>query len=135
MTEGPPAKPHILVANDETLLLDLLQELLTDEGYEVTCTRESREAYHLIKRVKPDLVILDVRMGNEVTGFDLVSMLMLDPETNAIPLIVSSADSAALRQHQQEMGNQGIRILAKPFDLDDLLRLIRQRLDEARAAS
>ena len=135
MTEKTPARPHILVANDETLLLDLMRELLTDEGYEVTCTRESREAYHLIKRVKPDLVILDVRMGNEVTGFDLVGMLTLDPATNAIPLIVSSADSQALRQHQQEMVNQGIRILAKPFDLDDLLRLIRQRLDEVEAAS
>ena len=135
MTEGTPARPRILVANDETLLLDLMQELLTDEGYEVVCTRESREAYHLIKRVKPDLVILDVRMGNELTGFDLMHMLTLDPDTHAIPLIVSSADSEALRQHEQEMVNQGIRILAKPFDLDDVLRLIRERLNEADAAS
>jgi CheY-like chemotaxis protein len=117
-----------MIVNDDALFLDLMSELLTDEGFRVTLVRESRKAYESIRAERPDLVILDVRMGNEVTGFDLIALLTLDPVTHAIPLIVASADSQALREHEAQLVNQGVALLPKPFDLDDLLRLIREKL-------
>jgi CheY-like chemotaxis protein len=121
------AQPHIVVANDDVLMLDLMKELLTDEGYQVTLIRESRKAYQLIKELAPDLVILDIRMGNELTGFELIALLMLDPATRRIPLIVASADSRALQEHADQLAHHNILVVAKPFDLEDLLKAISEQ--------
>ncbi len=132
MTTSQPAEAqHIIVVNDDATLLDLMQELLSNEGFTVTCLRESHKAHGLIREAKPDLIILDIRLGNELTGFELIELLTLDPVTHAIPLIVCSADSRALREHQAEMQNQGIGLLAKPFDLEDLLGLIREQVSRS----
>jgi CheY-like chemotaxis protein len=121
-------QPHIMVVNDDALFLDIMRDLLTDEGYDVTLVRESRKAHEAIRAARPALVILDIRMGNELTGFELIALLTLDPVTHAIPLIVASADSQALREHEAQLVNQGIAIMPKPFDLDDVLMLIREKL-------
>ena len=132
MTKSQQAEAqHIIVVNDDATLLDLMQELLSDEGFTVTCLRESHKAHRLIREAGPDLIILDIRMSNELTGFELIELLTLDPVTHAIPLLVCSADSRALREHQAEMQNQGIGLLAKPFDLEDLLGLIREQLSRS----
>jgi CheY-like chemotaxis protein len=122
------SQKHIAVMNDDAMYLDLMNDLLTDEGYRVTLIRESRKAYELIKAEPPDLVILDIRMGNELTGFELIALLLLDPVTRQIPLIVASADSQALREHAAQLAHQNVPVLAKPFDLEDLLRLINEKL-------
>jgi CheY-like chemotaxis protein len=119
---------HIVVANDDALLLGLMDDLLSEEGYRVTLIRESRKAYQLVRDLQPDLAILDIRMGNEVTGFELVELLTLDPTTRRIPLLVASADSRALQEHQAQLAHHNIPVLAKPFDLEDLLLVIRERL-------
>jgi CheY-like chemotaxis protein len=125
---------HIIVANDDTTMLDLMQELLTDEGYRATVIRESPKAYVLIKELMPDLVVLDIRMGNELSGFELIGLLTLDPATDRIPLIVCSADSQALKEHGDQLAHQNIPVVPKPFNLDDLLTAIKEqlRLREAR---
>jgi CheY-like chemotaxis protein len=106
-----------------------MKELLEGEGWQVTCLRESHKAHYAIREGKPDLVVLDIRMGNELTGFELIGLLTLDPATRSIPLIVCSADSHALQQHEAQMKNQGIGVVHKPFELDDLLVIIRERLE------
>lgn len=128
---------HIVVANDDALMLDLMRDLLTEEGYRVTLIRESRKAHELIKELQPNLAILDIRMGNELTGFELITLLTLDPATRCIPLMVASADSRALHEHQAQLAHHNIPVLAKPFDLDDLLKVIdaQLRLKEARDAA
>jgi CheY-like chemotaxis protein len=124
-------QPHIMVLNDDAIFLDVMNDLLTEEGFRVTLVRESRKAYELVRAERPDLLALDIRMGNELTGFELISLLTLDPVTHAIPLIVASADSQALREHEAQLANQNIGVLHKPFDLEDLLRLIREKLGQA----
>jgi CheY-like chemotaxis protein len=124
-------QPHIMVLNDDAIFLDVMNDLLTDEGFRVTLVRESRKAYELVRADRPDLVMLDIRMGNELTGFELISLLTIDPVTHAIPLIVASADSQALREHEAQLANQNIGVLHKPFDLEDLLRVIREKLGQA----
>jgi CheY-like chemotaxis protein len=120
-----------MVLNDEAIFLDVMHDLLTDDGFRVTLVRESRKAYEMVRAEQPDLLVLDIRMGVELTGFELISLLTIDPVTHAIPLIVASADSQALREHEAQLTNQGIGILYKPFDLEDLLRLIREKLSQA----
>ena len=62
-----------------------MQELLQDEGYEVTVLHASDNAYKEIKPAAPDLVILDMTLEHPDSGWLVLEMLKLDPETAKIP--------------------------------------------------
>src|SRR5438874_9918948 len=120
-----PRRARIAVINDDTAFLDLMRELLEEEGnYDVLICREWDTAYHFVKQAQPDLVILDIRVGGEEHGWTILNLLTLDPATNAIPTIVCSAAIQSLHDHQDMLSKLGIRALPKPFDLDTLLATI-----------
>jgi two-component system sensor histidine kinase ChiS len=124
-------KPLIVVINDDTPFLELMEELLEEfEGFSVKTRKEWHEAYEYVKEVRPDLVILDLVMGHEERGWKILELLTLDPETRLIPVIVCSADVVKLREAADVLGQHGIRALPKPFDLDDLVKLIHVSLTE-----
>src|ERR687886_1744358 len=112
-------KPRIAVINDDTAFLDLMEELLEqEEGYDVGVCREANNAYQFVKDQRPDLVILDIRVGHEENGWTILELLTLDPDTRPIPVIVCSAAIQSLHEHQELLGRFGIQALPKPFDLD-----------------
>ena len=120
-----PRRARIAVINDDTAFLDLMRELLEEEGnYDVLVCREWDRAYHFVKQGQPDLVIQDIRIGGEEHGWTILNLLTLDPETVSIPMIVCSAAIQSLHEHQELLSKFGIRALAKPFDLQTLLDVI-----------
>lgn len=124
-------KPLIVVINDDTPFLQLMEELLEDlEGFEVKTRREWHNAHEYVKEMHPDLVILDLVMGQEERGWKILELLTLDPETRPIPVILCSADVLRLREAADVLGQHGVRALPKPFDLDDLMKLIHASLAE-----
>ncbi len=126
MAEG---KPSIAVINDDTAFLGLMEELLEkEEGYDVRVCREADRAYEFVKSLRPNLVILDIRVGHEESGWTILELLTLDPTTRPIPVIVCSAAVHSLIEHQQLLQQYGCEVLAKPFDLDALLRKVREAL-------
>jgi CheY-like chemotaxis protein len=121
----PAAPAKILVINDDRPFLDLMEELLEDtEGYAVETRKEWEGAYEFVKEHRPDLVILDIRIGGEERGWQILQMLTLDPATLPIPVIVCSAAIDDLQEHQPLLDKYGVRVLPKPFDLDDLLAIV-----------
>ena len=132
MTSKAPLR--IAVINDDTAFLDLMRELLEDEeGYEVSICRESDDAHEFVRKHRPDLVILDIRMGGEESGWTILNLLTLDPSTRPIPLIVCSAAVQSLQEHQELLDRFGITALPKPFDLDTLLSTVREVIGRFRA--
>jgi CheY-like chemotaxis protein len=124
--------PRITVINDDTPFLSLMQQLLADsEGYDVVTRKEWDGAYEFVKEVRPDLVILDIRIGGEERGWQILQMLTLDPETLPLPVIVCSAAVDELQEHQALLDKYGVRALPKPFDLDDLLATVSMALEDA----
>jgi CheY-like chemotaxis protein len=130
MASGLPAqRARIVVINDDTAFLGLLEALLEGmEGFEVLVRKEWDRAYEFVKGTNPDLVILDIVMDRQEKGWTILSMLTLDPETYAIPVIVCSAAVTSLRQHEAYLQHHGIRTVVKPFDLETLLTAIRESL-------
>ena len=117
-----PRRARIAVINDDTTFLDLMRELLEEEGnYEVLICREWDSAYQFVKQAQPDLVIQDIRIGGEEHGWTILNLLTLDPETAPIPTIVCSAAIQSLHEHQDLLTKYGIHALPKPFDLQTLL--------------
>jgi len=122
------SKPRIAVINDDTAFLDLMHELLESEGFEVVPYREYQDVQKKIKAALPDLVVLDVVMSGEERGWQILELLTLDPVTRGVPIIVCTAAIRSLRDREEQLNRLGIRSLPKPFDLDDLLALVRDAL-------
>jgi CheY-like chemotaxis protein len=89
---------RITVVNDSPEFLELLVELLSDEGYEVTTIPKHQGAFEQIKASQPDLVICDLIFENAAHGWSLIDMLHLSPETNRIPLLLCSAATQQVRE-------------------------------------
>ena len=124
-------RARLAVINDDTVFLDLMHELLQDEeGYEVLICREWDNAYQFVKDHRPDLVILDIRIGGEEHGWTILNLLTLDPETRPLPVLVCSAAIQSLHEHQPWLAKFGVCALPKPFDLDMLLETISRMLAE-----
>lgn len=115
---------RIVAINDDTIFLNLLHELLSEEGYEVELCKEGTNSYPTVRDLNPDAIILDIRMENPEAGWQLLEILKLDPTLTAKPIVVCSADVVQLREHAAFLESKGCAILAKPFDLDDLLSLL-----------
>jgi DNA-binding response OmpR family regulator len=129
--DGPRAR--IALINDDTTFLELMRDLLQEvEGYEVLICKEGDQAYEFIRARQPDLIILDIRIGGEESGWTLLEVLTLDPHTRPIPLIVCSAAIRDLQDHQPTLQRFGIDVLPKPFDLDVLLEKVEAALRDGR---
>jgi CheY-like chemotaxis protein len=120
---------RILVANNDTAFLHLMEDLLAEEGYEVTVTAANDQAYDLIRKDRPALVILDLTMQQPDDGWTVLNLLRLDPETMNIPVIVSSVDSKFLKEKEPALRAKQCDIIEKPFDLDELLAKIKHGLE------
>ena len=119
-TEGPGGMRRILVVDDEKTIRDLLQEALTEHGYEVGTAGSAHEAWLVLSRERFDLILLDIRMQG-VSGLDLLKVV----KTKNLPtkvLIMTAHHNEQLAKNAIAMGACGYFL--KPFD--DLRVLIKQ---------
>ena len=113
--------PFIIVVNQDTAFLELMEELLSEEGYRTSIEKEGDKAYAHIKKMKPDLVVLDIRINNPEAGFNVLDLMRIDPETQHIPIIICSAATLLIRENEQRLRAKNCDILMKPFNIDELL--------------
>jgi DNA-binding response OmpR family regulator len=123
---------RIFVADKDRAIVALMQDLLQGEGYAVTALRSAPNAYHEIVRSRPDLVILDITLERFGEGWLLLDTLRRNSSTAYVPVIVCSADVAALRTRQEELAALGCVSLEKPFDIDILLAAVAKGLADRR---
>ena len=116
------AKKRILVADDQEEILSLLNDSLTNCGFEITLCKESKNVLHSIKSFKPDLILLDLLMP-DLGGFEICEILNNDPQTHGIPIIIISGfgDLVDIKK-AYKLGAVGYFV--KPFDLSDLCKEI-----------
>jgi DNA-binding response OmpR family regulator len=114
-------RPMIAVVNQDTIFLSLMEELLSEEGYHTYIEKEGDKAYISIKKDKPDLVVLDIRINDPESGFKVIDLIRLDPDTTHIPIIVCSTATQLIRENESRLYEMNCDILMKPFHLDELL--------------
>ncbi len=118
----------ILLVDDEESVRDLTRRLLSRAGYRVITAENGREALNIFLQERSDisLVIMDLNMP-VMGGKDcLKELFLIDPEVKA--LVASGYSSGVVRFEAGELGAKGF--VRKPFRVEQLLRLIRQVLDE-----
>ncbi len=129
MTATTAVQRHILAIDNSQAVLDLFRELLEGEGYRVSTQSYVDKDLDAIKDLAPDLIILDYMWGAEDEGWTLLQLLRMDPETKSIPIVLCTAAVAEARELEPHLTERGVRVVLKPFDLDDLLGAIHDALD------
>jgi CheY-like chemotaxis protein len=119
------AEQTIVVANDDPIYLELIKELLADEGYpSVHCVTGERVCDFIVQ-AQPDLILLDIHIEQAGRGWHHLDMLRLNPRTAAMPVIICSTDGRLLREKAEHLQTLHCDTLEKPFDLEMLLAKIR----------
>ncbi len=119
----------IAVFDDDAATLDVMHDALTEEGYRIVADASADDALAIVLRERPNLVILDFWMGDRPAGLQTLRLIREHPETDATPVLICSADRAALREYADDWRALGCETLAKPFDLDDLLEHVARLAD------
>jgi two-component system, chemotaxis family, chemotaxis protein CheY len=125
-SSGRPA-PVVLVVDDDPDILEALAEILEAEGFEVRRARNGEEALERLSPQRPDLILLDLMMP-VMDGWEFSQRMRQRPSVADIPVIVLSADRN-VGSKTKEIGAVGY--LAKPFELGDLLDMVRASLSPA----
>ncbi len=109
----------ILVVDDDPDIRDSLREVLEDEGYEVDCVANGREALDHLRRAKPHpcVILLDLMMP-VMDGSQFRKEQKQDPEIANIPLVVITATG------KRPVLVDAVELVMKPLDLDRLFEAI-----------
>ncbi|GCE30858.1 hypothetical protein KDA_63420 [Dictyobacter alpinus] len=121
---------HIVVINDDESILDLFRMILEGEGYKVSTSVETMENVRDVERLKPDVVILDLKIGQQEEGWVMMQKLRMYPPTRSIPLILCTAALNEVRQQEDTLQDKGIPVVYKPFDIDEILKAINSVLPD-----
>ncbi len=109
----------ILVADDDLAIVEAMQMLLEDDGYNVITTLDGKEVKKLCDK-KPDLIFLDIWMSG-VDGKEVCRQIKSDPATKKIPVVMFSANRDT-REISLQCGADDF--ILKPFEIKDLLALV-----------
>lgn len=127
MTDAAGARKHIVVINDSPDILNLFHDILTDEGYRVTTDTFTFETGALLRHIQslaPDLVILDLIIGGEEMGWQLLQLMKMTRAAKGIPVIVCTGSAKRVEELSTHLSNIGVGVILKPFDIDRLISLI-----------
>ena len=119
---------RILVVDDEPEIAFLIKRRLIKNGYEVFMAHDGASALSLVKKERPDVIILDIMMP-EPDGLQVCRTLKQDPQYRSVPIILLSARD---QQKDKDAGQQAgaDMYITKPFEPDDLMRNVKALLGE-----
>jgi two-component system response regulator MprA len=111
---------YVLVVDDDPAIRGLLSDALRDEGFLVDLAAHGREALEAMRARRPSTVVLDLMMP-VMDGFTFMQACHLEQLCDDVPIVVISAVHEAIqRLHEVPVH----ACLAKPFDLDELIRTV-----------
>jgi CheY-like chemotaxis protein len=126
LLRGTSRPTRILVADDDPVILRLLQVNFNLEGFEVHTATRGEEALEKAREHLPDIILLDVMMPG-VDGWEVCRRLKEDQATAAIPVIFLSARAQDQdRRRGYELGV--VAYVTKPFDPGELIEVVQRSL-------
>ncbi|HEX7124702.1 MAG TPA: response regulator, partial [Thermodesulfobacteriota bacterium] len=117
---------RVLIVDDDESTVEVLKRFLLTKGFETVEAKDGQSAIDLAKRIRPDLILLDIMMP-DLSGDVVCKALKDDPETAAVPVIMTTA-----KREREDLIN-GLDVGAddyvrKPFDVYELLARIKAHL-------
>jgi two-component system response regulator PilR (NtrC family) len=118
------AAPHILIVDDELSMRELLELMLSREGYRVTCAENGRKAVALVGQSSYDLLLCDIRLG-DISGLDVLRACKKDHPGTVVILISAYASTETAVEAMKEGAYDYV---PKPFNKDELMETVAKAL-------
>jgi two-component system, NtrC family, response regulator PilR len=116
--------PHILIVDDELSMRELLEYMLTKEGYRVSCAENGRKAISTIETTSIDLLICDIRLG-DISGLEVLKATKkINPQTVVIMISAYTTTETAV----ESMNEGAFDFVPKPFNNQELKQTISNAL-------
>jgi DNA-binding response OmpR family regulator len=118
---GTQVQRHVLLVEDEANIAEAIQFLLTRDGWRVTHLGDGTGVLDLVRKDRPDLVILD-HMLPGISGLEVLAALRADPDLAGLPVMVLTA-----RGRDRDMAERAgaDRFMSKPFSNAEILAEVR----------
>jgi DNA-binding NtrC family response regulator len=117
-----PARRRVLIADDDLPLLDLLNDFLTSQGYEVAAVSRGTQVLDTVSSFKPDVIVVDMVLP-DLSGAAVLAALRRSGLT--MPVILISGHQVAVRE-----GFFGV--FRKPFTFRRLAQVVAAAVDHGR---
>ena len=123
----------ILVIDDNEIILKTTSMKLQSAGFQVVTALDGSEGVAAVRKIKPDLVLLDISFPPDMSGmswdgFRIMDWLHRVDETKKIPIVVISGVVEEISR-QRAITSGAVAFLPKPINFDELLKVIRATLD------
>jgi DNA-binding response OmpR family regulator len=121
--------PRVVYIEDEPEMIDLVKIILSRKHYEVIGASGGREGLDTVRRVSPDIILLDLMMP-DIDGWEVYQQLKADEATRAIPVIVVTAKAQNI---DKVLGLHIAKVddyIAKPFTPKELLDSLEKILEK-----
>lgn len=127
---GPQKK--LLVVDDNEVIVKTISVKLKSAGFQVFTALDGAEAVALVRKEKPDLILLDLGFPPDIggvpwDGFRIMEWLRRVDESKKIPIIVITG-GAGDKDKERALASGAVAFLYKPLDHDELLKLVRATL-------
>ena len=119
----------ILIVDDETVIVEVLRDLLQESGYQALTAMDAMQATMQAVKYKPDLILLDISMPAG-GGVAVYHRLKQSPETQSIPVIFLTAMPPADLAQKIPFA-ENVTVFRKPFKQKELLALIQKMLNDS----
>ena len=122
--EGTAVARRVLLVEDEPTIIEAIRFILSRDGWQVDVQSDGARAVDSVRRLAPDLVILDVMLPNR-SGFEILADLRADPATRPLPVLMLTARGQK-RDRDQAVRTGASRFMTKPFANADILAAVRE---------
>jgi two-component system alkaline phosphatase synthesis response regulator PhoP len=125
---------RILLCDDEIHILRAAEFKLTRAGYDVQIAADGEEAWELIEKRVPDILITDLQMPR-LNGFELTQRVRQNPATRDLPVLMLTAKGFELSHDDLAEQWNVMGVIAKPFSPRELAQTVGRILGEGSPAS
>ena len=123
-----PTKGKILIVDDAPDTLDIIQKLLSFEGYEVILSATGEEGVKKARELKPDVILMDINLP----GIDGTEALKQIRKTNPIQSVIMLTAFATVENAIQALKEGATDFVKKPFENEHLIHIVNQALEKSR---
>ena len=121
-------KKKIMIVDDEENILELVKVLLEQEGFEVLTASSGKECLEKLKKVKPDLILLDIMMPG-MTGREVLEKIRENPKTKHLKVAFLTVVRYSEISKKEFKNLNVLDYITKPFDNKDLIRRVKKLVE------
>lgn len=121
---------EILVVDDMPEMIEVVRAIFEEKDYTVSGALSGEECLKKLKKKKPSLILLDIRMPG-MDGWDVLKEVKQNKSTKAIPVIVYTTVEKTL--DDETLRERGVDdYIVKPFDNEELIRKVERLIGKKR---